>query len=66
MNKSVILNCKNFKCNHFNKGDCKLSHVSFARVGGGIDDRLICEDFEPIPEDAEDKITKELTESPDQ
>lgn len=55
MNKSIIVNCKNFKCNLFDKGDCKLSHVSFARVGGGKDDRLICEDFEPIPEDDKHK-----------
>lgn len=53
MNKSVILLCKNFKCNNNNKGDCRLDQVSQASVGGLIDDRLICEDFETIPEDEE-------------
>lgn len=51
MNKSVILLCKNQKCNSFDKGDCKKSQISLARVGGTLDDRLICEDFEPIPDD---------------
>lgn len=51
MNKSVILNCKNYKkCNLNDKGDCKLSHVSFSSVDSTNPDRLICEDFEPIPE----------------
>lgn len=54
MNKSVILLCKNHKkCNNNDKGDCKLSHVSFASEGGLKKDRLICEDFEPIPTDAD-------------
>lgn len=48
MNKSVILNCKNFKCSKNDKGDCKLSHVSFASDDSLKPDRLICEDFEPI------------------
>lgn len=46
MNKSVILLCKNYKCFSFDKSDCKKSQISLARVGGEIDDRLICEDFE--------------------
>lgn len=53
MNKSVILNCKNFKCSYNDKGDCKLSHVSFASDDSLTHDRLICEDFEPIPEKEE-------------
>lgn len=51
MNKSVILLCKNFKYDNNDKGDCKLDQVSQARVGGGLDDRLICEDFVPIPDE---------------
>ena len=54
MNKSVILNCKNFPCKFNNSGDCKLSHVSFARDGGLIVNRLICEDAEPKEEDGKD------------
>lgn len=50
MNKSVILNCKNFTCNRNNKGDCKLSHVSLASDGSAIVSRLICEDAEEKPE----------------
>ena len=50
MNKSVIVNCKNFKCNRNDKGDCKLSHISLADDGGLIVSKLICEDAEPIPE----------------
>ena len=49
MNKSVILLCKNHKCNNNNKGDCKLDHISQASAGG-LPDKLICEDFEPIPD----------------
>lgn len=54
MNKSVILNCKNHGkdgCRFNNSGDCKLSHVSFAKVGGLQKDHMICEDFEPIPDE---------------
>ena len=51
MNKSVILNCKNRLCRFHDKGDCKLSHVSFASEGSLKPDRLICEDFEPIPDE---------------
>lgn len=54
MNKSVILNCKNHGkdgCRLNDRGDCKLSHVSFAKVGGTRKGQMICEDFEPIPED---------------
>ena len=60
MNKSVILNCKDFKCrfnakgdceNKHKKGDCKLSHVSLASDGSPIVGRLICEDAEPILEE---------------
>ena len=54
MNKSVILNCKNFKCNRNNNGDCKLSHVSLASDGGLIVSKLICEDAEPKEEDRKD------------
>jgi len=51
MNKSVILLCKNFKCNNNDKGDCRLDQVSQAPVGSTKPDRLICEDFEPIPDE---------------
>lgn len=51
MNKSVILLCKNHKCNNNNKGDCKLDQVSQVSDGSLTHDRLICEDFEPIPEE---------------
>lgn len=54
MNKSVILNCKNFKCSKNDKGDCKLSHISLASDGSLKPDRLICEDFEPIKEEGDD------------
>ncbi len=51
MNKSVILLCKNHKCNKNDKGDCKLSYVSLASDGGLIVSKLICEDAELIPDD---------------
>ncbi len=54
MNKSVILNCKNFHCNRNNDGDCKLSHVSLASDGGLIVSKLICEDAEPKEENGKD------------
>lgn len=50
MNKSVILLCKNRYCNNFKRGDCKRAQVSFAPVSKLTPDKLICEDFEPIPE----------------
>lgn len=46
MNKSVIVNCKNFSCKFNEKGDCKLSHISLASDGSLIPSKLICEDFE--------------------
>ena len=58
MNKSVILNCKNFKCRYNNKGDCKLSHISLDSDGSLILSKLICEDAEPIPETAEPEEPK--------
>jgi len=51
MNKSVILLCKNHKCNHNNSGDCKLDHISLADDGGLIISKLICEDAEPKEDD---------------
>lgn len=51
MNKSVIVNCKNIKCNFNNKGDCKLSHISLASDGSLIVSKLICEDAEEKPND---------------
>lgn len=53
MNKSVILLCKNHKCNNNDKGDCKRAQVSQVSVGSTLPDRLICEDFEPIPDEDE-------------
>ncbi|GAF85112.1 unnamed protein product [marine sediment metagenome] len=53
MNKSVILNCKNFKCRLNNSGDCKLDHISLASDGGLIVSKLICEDAEPKEEKKE-------------
>lgn len=35
MNKSIILLCKNHKCNNNNKGDCKLDQVSMGTVDKG-------------------------------
>ena len=56
MNKSIILNCKNFKCNRNEQGDCKLSHISLASDGGLIVSKLICEDAEEKPDkDAKDE-----------
>ena len=56
MNKSVILNCKNFKCNGNEEGDCKHSHISLASDGGLIVSKLICEDAEEKPDkDARDE-----------
>ena len=51
MNKSVILLCKNFKCNNNEKGDCKLDHISLASDGGLVVSKLICEDAELKDED---------------
>lgn len=51
MNKSVIVNCKNFKCALNENGDCKLNHISLASDGGLIVSKLICEDAEEIPTD---------------
>lgn len=51
MNKSIIVNCKNFKCKYNNKGDCKLDHISLAIDGGLIVSKLICEDAEPVNEE---------------
>lgn len=51
MNKSVVVLCKNHKCNFNNKGDCKLSHISLASDGGLIVSKLICEDAEEKPKD---------------
>lgn len=53
MNKSVILLCKNHKCNNNASGDCKLDHISLADDGSLIVSKLICENV--ICEDAEDK-----------
>ena len=53
MNKAIVVNCKNFKCNRNDKGECKLSHISLASDGGLIVSKLICEDAEPIPEPEE-------------
>lgn len=53
MNKSVIVNCKNFACNLNNSGDCKLSHISLASDGGLIVAKLICEDAEPKEDNPE-------------
>lgn len=57
MNKSVILLCKNRKCNKNDKGDCKLSHISLASDGGLILSKLICEDAGEKPDEKE-KIKK--------
>ena len=54
MNKSVILLCKNHKCNNNKEGDCQLDQISQASDGSLIHDRLICEDFEPIPKKEDD------------
>lgn len=51
MNKSMIVNCKNFACVSNNKGDCKLSHISLASDGGFIVSKLICEDAGEKPAD---------------
>ena len=59
MNKSVILNCKNFKCNFNEKGDCKLSHISLASDGGLIVSKIICENAEEKP-DKDDAKTLNL------
>ena len=59
MNKSVILLCKNHKCNLNNHGDCKLDHISLASDGGLIVSKLICEDAEPKDEDT--LIPSEIT-----
>ena len=58
MNKSVILNCKNFKCNGNEEGDCKHSHISLASDGGLIVSKLICEDAEEKPD--EEKNNKKV------
>lgn len=55
MNKSIIVLCKNHKCNLNEKGDCKLDHISLASEGGLRLNRLICEDFEPIPDEEKEK-----------
>jgi hypothetical protein len=52
MNKSVILLCKNHKCNNNDSGDCKLDHISLAS-DDSIIGKLICEDAEEKPEDEE-------------
>ena len=54
MNKSVILLCKNHKCNNNDSGDCKLDHISLADDGGLIISHLICEDAEEKPEDEDE------------
>jgi len=54
MNKPVVLLCKNFKCNNNDNGDCKRSQVSQRSDGSLTPDRLICEDFEPIPNEDEE------------
>lgn len=54
MNKSIILLCKNHKCNNNESGDCKLDHVSLASDGGLIVSKLICEDAEEKPEDEDE------------
>lgn len=49
MNKSVIVLCKNHKCENNNKGDCRRAQISLAPDGSLIVSKMICEDAEEKP-----------------